>query len=110
VFPSLLFGLVHYDKTLPTQTIGLVIAATGVFGLAAADLTARTGSLGAAWGFHFANNIAALALLSFQGSLNAISLYVTPYTDKATGLLPLFVCDMATTAVIWLILRRMLSR
>lgn len=110
LFPSLLFGFVHYDETLPAQTIALVIAATGVFGLAAADLTARTGSIGAAWGFHFANNIAALTLVSLQGSLNAISLYVTPYTDKDADLFPLFVLEMLTTVVIWLILRRMLSR
>ncbi len=110
LFPSLLFGLVHYDETLPGQTIWLVIAATGLFGLAAADLTARTGSIGAAWGFHFANNIAALTLVSLQGSLNAISLFVTPYTDKDADLFSLFVSDMLTTVVIWLILRRMLSR
>jgi membrane protease YdiL (CAAX protease family) len=77
--PSLLFGAIHYDPTLPVANAAVYVGATATFGLLAADLTARTGTLGAAWGLHFANNAAALMLLGYPGELSGLALRLTPY-------------------------------
>ncbi|MEM9523651.1 MAG: CPBP family intramembrane glutamic endopeptidase, partial [Pseudomonadota bacterium] len=76
------FGLAHFDPEAKTN-VWPIIAATGVFGLAAADLTARTGSIGAGWGLHLANNLHAVALISLPGPLSGLALYVTPYAADA---------------------------
>lgn len=55
--PNIMFGLAHLetgDFSIPA--LQYVIWAF-CFGLAASDLTARTGNLGAAIGFHLANNV-----------------------------------------------------
>jgi uncharacterized protein len=72
VLPSLLFGVVHYDPVSASGNAWLIVGAAATFGVVAADLTARTGSIGAAWGFHFANNTLAIA------RMNWISNYVRP--------------------------------
>lgn len=77
--PSLLFGAIHYDPSLPGPNAVIAVAATTVFGLLAADLTARTGTLGAAWGLHFANNVAALLVLGYPDALSGLALRLVPY-------------------------------
>ena len=67
VLPSVLFGLSHYDPAVPFDAALSHMIWTGAFGLAAADLTARTGSLGAAIGLHFAYNLPLVALVSAGG-------------------------------------------
>lgn len=109
--PSLLFGLAHFDPANDPRLSWLVVAATGLFGLCAADLTARTGSIGAAWGFHFANNVVAILILSLDGTLSGLALWVTPFGPEATEtLIPLLLRDMATTVVIWWVIRTALAR
>jgi uncharacterized protein len=49
------------------------VGAAATFGLIAADLTARTGSIGAAWGFHFANNTMAITILATDGTITGLS-------------------------------------
>lgn len=82
IFPSLVFGLAHFDPEAKTN-IWPIVAAMGVFGFAAADLTARTGSIGAGWGLHLANNLHAVALVSLPGPLSGLALYMTPYGADA---------------------------
>lgn len=55
----------------------LIVAVTTFFGIIATDVTVRTGNLGAAIGLHFMNNLQAMMLLSLDGTLNGLSLYVT---------------------------------
>ena len=111
VLPSALFAMAHYDPASSPTVSWLVVAATGLFGLCAADLTARPGSIGAAWGFHFANNVVAILILSLDGTLSGLSLYVTPFGPEAADTLgPLLLRDMATTLVIWGAIRLAIAR
>ena len=111
ILPSLAFGAVHYDPTTAGANVWLVMAAAAAFGLVAADLTRVTGSLGAAWGFHFANNVIAILFISVKGSLPGLALYLTPYSiDDVTQLPWLVGADLATMVLAWWILRQILRR
>lgn len=111
VLPALIFGLVHYDPEGTGGNAWLLVVSAAAFGLAAADLTALTGSLGAAWGFHFANNFVALGLLATKGTLPGLALYVTPYAIDEAGPLPvLLLTDIAILALAWALCRRLLRR
>jgi len=110
IVPSVLFGFLHYDPDVTGVNLWWVVFATGMFGLAAADLTARTGSIGAAWGLHFANNVAALLILATKGSIPGLALYLTPYgiDDPVTG--GIIALDLAALFVTYLLARVMLRR
>jgi membrane protease YdiL (CAAX protease family) len=108
--PSLAFGAAHYDPATSGGNLWLIVLATGAFGLAAADLTARSGSLGAAWGFHFANNVAALLVIAVKGTIPGLALFTTPYDATDPVMRGLVVIDIVTLAVAWLLVRRALSR
>lgn len=81
VAPSVAFGLWHFDPALSPQVNASTILWTGLFGLAAADLTARTGTLGAAMGLHFANNVFATLVFSWPGFFGGLALFVYPETQ-----------------------------
>ena len=106
VLPSAIFGLLHFNASADASIAWLTVAATGLFGLLAADLTRVTGNIGVAWGFHFANNAFALLIVALDGPLSGLALYTTPFTaaDTAT-LLPLIARDMAVTLSLWAVLR-----
>jgi len=68
VLPSAIFGASHYFNAMgPAEGVLWAVWAT-LIGIAAADLTARSGSIGAAIGLHFANNVHALLLYGFADS------------------------------------------
>ena len=106
VLPSVLFGLSHYSTAQYGALAWVVVLWSGVFGLAAADLTARTGNLGAAIALHFANNIAAVLLVGMAGNLDGLALY-TVAVD--TTVLPpdalYMVADGLTLLIGWLAAR-----
>lgn len=111
VIPSILFGLLHHDPdTMGGNTWAVVIWAS-VFGLAAGDLTARSGNLGAAAALHFVNNVGAIALVSVKGPLSGLALYHLPFfandTEAAQGFL---ILDLVTIGLAWLVARVMLRR
>jgi membrane protease YdiL (CAAX protease family) len=109
--PSLLFGAVHFNPELGPGGAGAIIGAAAIFGLAAADLTARTGSIGAAWGFHFANNVMAVAVLSTEGTITGLSLFVTPYSvAEAATFDALILVDLGFLVLAWWLVRRMVAR
>jgi hypothetical protein len=64
------------DRALRSHAAGdnawLVVGVGRDVRSSAADLTARTGSIGAAWGFHFANNTVAIAILSTGGTITGL--------------------------------------
>ena len=65
--PSILFGAAHYFNGYgPSEGLLWAFWAT-LLGLACADLTARTGNLGAAIGLHTANNMFAATLVGIEG-------------------------------------------
>lgn len=111
VLPSLLFGALHFEPSAPPVAIALILCATGLFGLIAADLTARTGSIGAGWGIHMANNIAAILLVSMSDSLNGLALFRTDFSPETLPrFVPIILFDIAITCAIWVTLRRLLSK
>lgn len=75
--PSVIFGSLHFDPSKFGANGFLVVAATTLFGVIASDLTIRTGNLGAAIGLHFMNNFMAMMLVSLDGTMNGLSLFVT---------------------------------
>ncbi len=102
VAPSVLFGLLHYEPGVMGANTWLVVGLTGLFGLMAADLTARSGTLGLAWGLHFANNCAALLVVAPQGPLSGLALFTTPFGADDTGpMRGLLLVDLAGLLLIW---------
>ena len=110
VLPSLAFGALHWDPGLPFANAAMIVATTAVFGLVAADLTARTGTLGAAWGLHFANNVVAIAVLAPPDTLSGLGLRLTPYGAADAVLPAVLVADLVALCAIWLACRRVLAR
>ncbi len=108
--PTVLFGLAHTRMDIAPVLTVLLICATGLFGLVAADLTRKTGNLGAAIGFHFANNFFAIFLVAIAGELSGLSLYLAPFTMEDVDILvPLIAIDMLTVVMVWVLLRRWLA-
>lgn len=100
--PTILFGLAHFNPEGAGGNVWLVVAATGLFGLIAGDLTARSGALGLAWGLHFANNVLALLVVSVSGSLDGMALLQLPEGALPDALLrPLLLADMALMVAVW---------
>ncbi len=109
IVPSLMFGALHY---LPGETMGpglIYIAATTLFGVIAADLTARTGSIGAAWGLHFANNCLAILVVVYLGPGSGLGLYYAGTIEDALTLSPLLILDICALVLIWLAIRRVVT-
>ena len=101
--PALLFGLAHHAPEDMGANTWAVVAATGLFGLIAADLTARTGNLGLAWGVHFANNCVAILLISVMGGLDGLALFTMTEGAVSDGLLQrLILMDMVMLVLVWL--------
>ena len=109
VFPSILFGFAHFGPGLPLSAALTYVAFAALFGLMAGDLTARTGSIGAAWGMHFANNTLAILVVAVQGSLTGLGLYRSGDIVTALSLCPLVILDLMALALVWLLIRRMLG-
>jgi membrane protease YdiL (CAAX protease family) len=100
LLPSALFGLAHYAPDQAGHSAWLVVAATGLFGLIAADLTARSGSLGLAWGLHFANNVLAILVISAMPGLDGLALFRLG-EDAGALMVPLLGFDMALMVAVW---------
>lgn len=66
VLPSLLFALPHALNTVTFADAAFYVSWTFLFGLAAADLTARSGTLGPALAMHLANNAVQFTLFGFK--------------------------------------------
>lgn len=100
LLPAVLFGLAHYNAEELGQDAWIVVASTALFGLAAGDLTQRTGALGLAWGLHFANNVLAMLVLSVMGGLGGLALVHAAAVPDALAR-PLLVSDMLVTLAVW---------
>ena len=101
--PACLFGALHYSTDTYGPLAILVALWAVAFGLAAADLTARTGNMGAAVGLHFANNAQILFLVGTSGNLDGLACYIDalPATDTFAQL-TYFAVDSVTLLVSWL--------
>ncbi|MCU0911413.1 MAG: CPBP family intramembrane metalloprotease [Rhodobacteraceae bacterium] len=106
ILPSALFAAGHYVPDAYGGNAYLVVVFTFAFGVAAADLTARTGSLGAAMGLHFANNVVAVAIISFPGDFSGLALYLLPFgPDDPAVAGPIILTELAVLGVSWLAIR-----
>lgn len=100
VMPALLFGLAHYDPTRDLLMNTVYVMATLVFGLIAALLVWRTGSLSAAMGLHTANNVGAISLTGLKDVVTGSQLWVYGSEFKET----LILIDLALMAVLLILL------
>ncbi|MFY0679198.1 MAG: CPBP family intramembrane metalloprotease [Thalassovita sp.] len=83
VCPNLLFAAAHWNNTAGFNDAMSYVIWAFFFGLAASDLTARTGNLGAAIGFHLANNLYAFTLYSELGREDSgLALYLFPASES----------------------------
>lgn len=109
--PSALFGLAHYSPGTYGGNAWLVVIWAGFFGVLAADLTARAGTLGPAIALHFATNISALLLIAPQGEMSGLALFQYEFSaadeDAVRAFLPI---DFAVMLVSWLAARLALRR
>lgn len=120
--PNLLFAYAHWDADAALTESTQYVVWAFLFGVAASDLTARTGSLGAACGFHLANNIYAfmffgdanandrgLALFLFRSNGSVDPVDVAEFVPD-TWLSPAFVYELSLVLLMWLAARLVLRR
>ena len=111
VLPSVLFGLGHYDSAELGDNAWLAVADTAIIGIVAADMTARTGTLGPAIAFHFINNFFAMFLMSVEGSMSGLALYTAPYSAADSDTIGTYlVVDIVSNLVLYMIYARMMTR
>ena len=110
ILPSVLFALAHYQPDIMGDNAWVIVLAVGLFAILAADLTAVTGSIGAAWGFHFANNCVAILIVAMDGPLSGLALYIAPVLASDPSIQPLIFMDMVTTLATWFAIRLAVTR
>ena len=104
--PSALFALAHYSPALYGGNAWLVVLWAGVFGLAMADLTARSGTLGAAIAVHISVNISAILMVALPGDMGALALYVLPFgAEDANAFRALLPAEFLALLISWLAAR-----
>lgn len=104
--PSALFAFGHYVPEATGGNALLFVAIAFAFAVAAADLTARTGSLGAAIAFHLVNNLMAVAVISLPGTLSGAALYLYPFEARdVAAVTPLAALDLGVIGLSWLAAR-----
>ena len=96
--PALLFGLAHYGNGAALGAGWLYVVATLLFGLTAAALVWRTGSLAAAMGLHTGVNIFSLSGVGLEGVVEGTQLYLY---DSA-GAKELLIADSTATLALFL--------
>lgn len=105
ILPAALFGLAHFSPATSGENAELFGLWAICFGLAAADLTARTGSIGAAVGFHLANNAFALLVTALPGPGSGLALYLLPIRSDDPALMQVALPELATLICAWLAAR-----
>ncbi len=111
VVPSVIFALLHWSPaTYGDQALWPVIFAA-VFGMLAADLTARSGTLGPAIALHFINNFGVIAVMAPMNDFSGLALVQFPFTaSDAAAMQALFPMDLVTLFAFWLACRVALQR
>lgn len=99
--PAFLFGAAHYSSGSELGIGWHYMAVTLMFGLAAAALVWRTGSLAAAMGLHTGMNLFSLSGIGLKGIIEGTQLYLY----DAAGARILFIADgVATFCILLLVL------
>ena len=111
VLPSLLFAIGHYSPATAGENALLISIWALAFGLLAADLSARAGTLGPSIALHFVNNFTALVVISLPDNLSGLALYHLPFeTSDTAAIRPWLFVDFAFMIVGWLAARLALRR
>lgn len=109
--PALVFGLLHYDTATMGDNALLVTLWATAFGVAVADLTARSGTLGPAVALHFMNNVGAILLAAPDGNFDGLALYTYPFSlDDADAVWIWAPIDMMVLFISWLCARIAIRR
>lgn len=77
--PSVVFGALHYDPANMGANAWAIALSATLFGLAAADLTARSGTLAPAIALHFFLNATSLLYVAPGDALYGLALYTYPF-------------------------------
>lgn len=85
VLPSAIFAVLHLNPDAGPN-LPLVLLAAFTFGLVAADLTERTGNLGAAMGLHLGNNFFGVFVTAQAGGITGLALTVAPGDIGTAGM------------------------
>lgn len=108
VLPSLGFGLLHFRPDLP-ETRWILVAWATLFGMLAADLTARAGSLAPAIALHFVTNAIAILFVSSDEILTGLALFRMPIgLEDPAQLTPYVLIDLGVMLCAWLAARLVL--
>jgi membrane protease YdiL (CAAX protease family) len=111
VLPSVSFAVLHFDPVSFGANTWIVVAWAAAFGLAAADLTARAGTLGPATALHFINNFSAIMITAPRGQFDGLALYAYPFTvDNAEAFWAMMPLDLLILICGWLAIRLSLRR
>ncbi|MEM6729305.1 MAG: CPBP family intramembrane glutamic endopeptidase, partial [Pseudomonadota bacterium] len=105
VAPSLLFVAGHLDPGGQGGNLPVIAGVIFLFALISADITARTGSLGAAWGLHFVNNVLAILFVTLEGPLSGLSLGGLPFAASSSAALPWLLLDGLGLTLVYLLWR-----
>lgn len=109
--PTVLFALGHYAPAHAGANAMPLAIWAGLFGLAMADLTARSGTLGPAIAVHFVNNVAAILFVSYKGDLSGLALFTLPTgVDEVAPVRAALPVDVLMLLVTWLAARVTLRR
>lgn len=109
--PSAVFAALHFDPSMHGDNTWLVVGWAGLFGLAAADLTARAGTLGPAIALHLINNFSAIVLVAPEGNFDGLALYTYPFSlDDSSAIWAWAPVDIMTLFCSWLVARLALRR
>lgn len=108
--PAVLFGALHFNPAAGDMK-WLIIFTTFFIGLIAMDLTERTGSLGAAIGLHFVNNLSAILILTSKDSLSGLALWVSPVGFGDTEIAAIGLgTNIIFLLILWRVIRWALER
>jgi uncharacterized protein len=108
--PALMFAALHLNPGAGAADMLWSGGAAFLFSLAAADLTARTGSLGPAIGLHAASNIGGILMVGLYGKMDGLALWnlvLDPMRPWAA--LPYMAVDVVALLVSWLLARLILK-
>lgn len=120
VVPNVAFASVHWFNGTDSLDSVYYVFWAFAFGLAASDLTARSGTLGAAIGFHLVNNAFAFMLLDTAGRPGSgLALFLYPAQEEPGKVLPVtdgvimglhLGVDLSVILVAWLAVRVAIRR
>lgn len=103
--PAAVFALAHWSPAAAGPNASFYVVWAFAFGVLAADLTGRTGNLGAAVAFHAVNNLFAVLGLSLTGAGSGLALYHLPLPVDAPEIAALMPAELGTLLVAWLAAR-----